>query len=99
MIPFQPNIGQPFEARTKSTLQVQIRNGIDALFQEYQNSITWDAHDVMFEMDNVLNVKTSKRSIPEILMEKPNPTPLRKCNDMNGILGNLLIIALLTSLF
>ena len=91
MIPFQPNIGQPFEARTKSTLQVQIRNGIDALFQEYQKSINGNTQDTMIGIDDALNVKMSRRSIPEILMEKPNPTPLRKCNDMNGILGKLVI--------
>lgn len=91
MIPFQPNIAQPFKARTKSTLQVQIRDSIDALFQEYQKSINGYTHDEVLKIDSSLNVKTSKRSIPEILMEKPNPTPLRKCNDMNGILGKLII--------
>ena len=91
MIPFQPNIAQPFKARTKSTLQVQIRDSIDALFQEYQKSINGYTHDEVLKIDSSLNVKTSKRSIPEILMEKPNPTPLRKCNDMKGILGKLII--------
>ena len=91
MIPFQPNIAQPFKARTKSTLQVQIRDSIDALFQEYQKSIKGYTHNEVLKIDSSLNVKTSKRSIPEILMEKPNPTPLRKCNDMNGILGKLII--------
>ena len=90
MIPFQPNIAQPFKARTKSTLQVQIRDSIDALFQEYQKSINGYTHDEVLKIDGSLNVKTSKRSIPEILMEKPSPAPLRKCNDMNGILGKLL---------
>ena len=91
MIPFKPNISQPFKTGTKSILQVQIRNSIDALFQEYQKSINGHTHETMLGTDNLLNVKTSKRSVPEILMEKPNPTPLRKCNDMNGILGKLLI--------
>ena len=90
MIPFKPNISQPSKTGTKSILQVQIRNSIDALFQEYQKSINGNTHDTIIRIDNELNVKTSKRSIPEILMEKPSPTPLRKCNDMNGILGKLL---------
>ena len=88
---FQPNIAQPFKARTKSILQVQIRDSIDALFQEYQKSINGNTQDTMIGIDDALNVKMSRRSIPEILMEKPNPTPLRKCNDMNGILGKLVI--------
>ena len=87
MMSFQPNIAEPFKTRTKSNLQVQIRDSIDALFQEYQKSINGHTHETMLGTDNLLNVKTSKRSVPEILMEKPNPTPLRKCNDMNGILG------------
>ena len=91
MITFQSNIAQPFKARTKSNLQVQIRDSIDALFQEYQKSINGNTQDTMIGIDDALNVKMSKRSIPEILMEKPSPTPLRKCNDMNGILGKLLI--------
>ena len=91
MISFQPNIAQPFKARTKSNLQVQIRDSIDVLFQEYQKSINGNTHDAMIGIDNELNLKMSKRSIPEILMEKPSPTPLRKCNDMNGILGKLII--------
>ena len=91
MISFQPNIAQPFKARTKSNLQVQIRDSIDALFQEYQKSINGNTQDTMIGIDDALNVKMSRRSIPEILMEKPNPTPLRKCNDMNGILGKLVI--------
>ena len=91
MMSFQPNIAQPFTTRTKFNLQVQIRDSIDALFQEYQKSINGNTHDTIIRIDNELNVKTSKRSIPEILMEKPNPTPLRKCNDMNGILGKLII--------
>ena len=91
MIPFKPNISQPFKTGTKSILQVQIRNSIDALFQEYQKSIIGNTQDTMIGIDDALNVKMSRRSIPEILMEKPNPTPLRKCNDMNGILGKLVI--------
>ena len=91
MIPFKANISQPFKPGTKSILHVHIRNSIDALFQEYQKSINGNTHDTIIRIDNELNVKTSKRSIPEILMEKPNPTPLRKCNDMNGILGKLII--------
>ena len=91
MIPVKPNISQPFKAGTKSILQVQIRDSIDALFQEYQKSINGNTHDTMIEIYTELNLKMSKRSIPEILMEKPSPTPLRKCNDMNGILGKLII--------
>ena len=74
MISFQPNIAQPFTTRTKSTLQVQIRDSIDALFQEYQKSINGYTHDEVLKIDGSLNVKTSKRSIPEILMEKENKT-------------------------
>ena len=91
MMSFQPNIAQPFKTRTRSNLQVQIRDSIDALFQEYQKSINGSTHDTMIGIYNELNLKMSKRSIPEILMEKPSPTPLRKCNDMNGILGKLVI--------
>ena len=91
MMSFQPNIAQPFKTGTKSNLQVQIRDSIDVLFQEYQKSINGNTHDTMIEIYTELNLKMSKRSIPEILMEKPSPTPLRKCNDMNGILGKLII--------
>ena len=81
---------QPSEPRTNSNLQAQISDSIDILFQEYQKSLLENRHDGMLGIKNSINGKTSKRSIPEILMEKPNPTPLRKCNDMNGLLGKLL---------
>ena len=72
-----------------SIVQTRIREELNKLLLEYQEPIfkARKSENTVNTVNENLEIVRNQRSIPEINMRKPTTTKLRKCNDMNGILG------------
>ena len=76
-----------------SIVQTRIREELNKLLLEYQEPIfkAIKSENTVNTINEDLEIVRSQRSIPEINMRKPNAPKLRKCNDMNGILGKKIL--------